>query len=85
MFQGRKPEIHYPLDSELTSERKRYPTGSELSVPGKGETKDGLSLIGFHPNLSWSHYRALMRVDKKEAREFYETEEEWQNVTVIFS
>ena len=74
MFQDRKPEIRYPLGSELTSERKRYPTGSELSVPGKGETKDGLSLIGFHPNLSWSHYRALMRVDKKEAREFYETE-----------
>ena len=57
MFQDRKPEIRYPLGSELTSERKRYPTGSELSVPGKGETKDGLSLIGFHPNLSWSHYR----------------------------
>ena len=74
MFQDRKPEIHYPMGSELTSERKRYPTGSELSVPGKGETKDGLFLIGFHPNLSWSHYRALMRVDKKEAREFYETE-----------
>ncbi len=61
MFQDRKPEIRYPL-------------GSELSVPGKGETKDRLSLIGFHPNLSWSHYRALMRLDKKEAREFYETE-----------
>jgi len=29
---------------------------------------------GFHPNLSWSHYRALMRVDKPTAREFYETE-----------
>ncbi|MCJ7686326.1 MAG: PDDEXK nuclease domain-containing protein [Desulfobacteraceae bacterium] len=74
MFQDRKPEIRYPLGSELTSERERYPTGSELNVPGKGGTKDGLSLTSFHPNLSWSHYRALMRVDKKEAREFYETE-----------
>jgi len=74
MFQDRKPEIRYPLGNELMSERKRYPTGSELSVSGKGEAKDGLSLVGFHPNLSWSHYRALMRVDKKEAREFYETE-----------
>ena len=45
-----------------------------MSVPGKGETKDGPSLISFHPNLSWSHYRTLMRVDKKKAREFYETE-----------
>jgi predicted nuclease of restriction endonuclease-like (RecB) superfamily len=74
MFQDRKPEIRYPMGSELVSDRKRYPTGSELSVPGKGETKDGRSLIGFHPNLSWSHYRALMRVGKEKARDFYETE-----------
>jgi predicted nuclease of restriction endonuclease-like (RecB) superfamily len=30
--------------------------------------------IGFHPNLGWSHYRALMRVDKPAARQFYEDE-----------
>jgi predicted nuclease of restriction endonuclease-like (RecB) superfamily len=29
---------------------------------------------GFHPNLSWSHYRALMRVSDSEARSFYEAE-----------
>lgn len=29
---------------------------------------------GFHPDLSWSHYRALMRVEKDEARRFYERE-----------
>ena len=28
----------------------------------------------FHPNLSWSHYRALMRVTDADARRFYETE-----------
>jgi predicted nuclease of restriction endonuclease-like (RecB) superfamily len=28
----------------------------------------------FHPNLSWSHYRALMRVAAPAARRFYETE-----------
>jgi predicted nuclease of restriction endonuclease-like (RecB) superfamily len=28
----------------------------------------------FHPNLSWSHYRALMRVADPAARQFYETE-----------
>jgi predicted nuclease of restriction endonuclease-like (RecB) superfamily len=27
-----------------------------------------------HPNLSWTHYRALLRVDKVEARAFYEIE-----------
>ena len=38
-----------------------YPAGSE-------------SLFGFAPQLSWSHYRALMRVEKPEARDFYERE-----------
>jgi predicted nuclease of restriction endonuclease-like (RecB) superfamily len=28
----------------------------------------------FHPQISWSHYRALMRVEKSAARDFYETE-----------
>ena len=29
---------------------------------------------GFSPQLSWSHYRALMRVKSREARDFYEHE-----------
>jgi predicted nuclease of restriction endonuclease-like (RecB) superfamily len=29
---------------------------------------------GFSPEISWSHYRALMRVDSVEARNFYEKE-----------
>lgn len=29
---------------------------------------------GFSPQLSWSHYRALMRVENGEARDFYERE-----------
>ncbi len=28
----------------------------------------------FHPSLSWTHYRALMQVEKPDAREFYEKE-----------
>lgn len=32
------------------------------------------SLPPFHPSLSWSHYRAIMRVEKPEARDFYEQE-----------
>ena len=27
-----------------------------------------------HPNLSWTHYRTLLRVDNKDARSFYEIE-----------
>lgn len=32
------------------------------------------SITGFSPELSWSHYRALMRVVNPEARQFYEQE-----------
>jgi predicted nuclease of restriction endonuclease-like (RecB) superfamily len=74
MFQDRKPEIHYPSGSELPAGQKQYLTGSELSHSGQRKTEEGQPLKGFHPNLSWSHYRALMRVDKKSARDFYETE-----------
>ena len=32
------------------------------------------SQTDFHPNRSWSHYRALIRVENNAARQFYETE-----------
>ncbi len=56
----------------------RHPSGSQwavsdalnpISYPAGSE-----SLPGFYPNLSWSHYRALMRVESSAARQFYETE-----------
>ena len=53
--------IRYLSGSELKLKSKQYPQGSELET-------------GFNSNLSWSHYRALMRVSNEEARVFYETE-----------
>ena len=56
----------------------RYPAGSELDKGGKLAPKQdpmGIEFAtGFHPDLSWSHYRALMRVENEEARQFYEQE-----------
>ncbi|MEI6208903.1 MAG: PDDEXK nuclease domain-containing protein [Desulfuromonadales bacterium] len=43
------------------------PTGAELTITPE-------SITGFSPQLSWSHYRALMRVVKPDARDFYERE-----------
>ncbi len=40
-------------------------TGRELTVAAG---------IAFNSSLSWSHYRALMRVSNTEARDFYEKE-----------
>jgi predicted nuclease of restriction endonuclease-like (RecB) superfamily len=46
----------------------------KLAPAGKGSPSGSESLHGFSPQLSWSHYRALMRVEDPAAREFYERE-----------
>ena len=52
------------------------PPGSELIPQSPAPTTEGESLgkSPFHPNLSWSHYRLIMRVETNDAREFYESE-----------
>ncbi|MBI5141306.1 MAG: DUF1016 domain-containing protein [Nitrospirae bacterium] len=61
---GRESQVveicHLPGD-ESTGKAIQYPTGSEFQH-------------GFSPQLSWSHYRALMRVQDENARAFYEQE-----------
>jgi len=47
------------LATQQTINTIRYPMGSELNT-------------GFNPQLSWSHYRALIRVKKDDARLYYE-------------
>ncbi|MEI7671703.1 MAG: PDDEXK nuclease domain-containing protein [Deltaproteobacteria bacterium] len=56
-------------------EKKSYPLGSEFdTAPGKSYPMGSEFKNGFSSQLSWSHYRALMRVAKPEARDFYERE-----------
>jgi len=51
----------YPVGTKSVQEKIQYPAGSELPND-------------FAPQLSWSHYRAVMRVDNIQARDFYERE-----------
>ena len=53
--------ISYPPGTKFGEAQKSYPAGTELPH-------------GFSPQLSWSHYRALMRVENRAARDFYERE-----------
>ncbi|OGR08290.1 MAG: hypothetical protein A2511_11455 [Deltaproteobacteria bacterium RIFOXYD12_FULL_50_9] len=53
----------------MGAESPRTEQQAEISRPVGAE-----SMHGFSPQLSWSHYRALMRVSKPEAQEFYERE-----------
>lgn len=64
------PKLHsLNAESEIPS-----PTGIELSVMQIPHPTGGESSQGFSPQLTWSHYRALVRVDHIEARDFYERE-----------
>ncbi len=56
------PEIQYPMGTKSVESPIPCPAGSEEL------------LQGFSPQLSWSHYRALMRVENATARAFYERE-----------
>lgn len=76
-----KTQISSPTGREL---EKLRPVGAELekeSTTGcQSEQKEKDLPVGdefpqsFSPQLTWSHYRALMRVDNMETRDFYERE-----------
>ena len=81
VYSERLAGICYPPGSESAvpaSVPKRRPAGRDFGFLGQSSAISrplgSESLSGFSPQLSWSHYRALMRVEKSEAREFYERE-----------
>ena len=57
--------IQYLPGTESKKVSTQYPLGTELQATVSP---------AFSPQLSWSHYRALMRVDNTQARDFYERE-----------
>ena len=59
---------------ESAGSEKVHPTGGELVGAEKQNPPNGDFSSGFSPRLSWSHYRALMRVQDEQARMFYEQE-----------
>jgi predicted nuclease of restriction endonuclease-like (RecB) superfamily len=67
-------DIQYPTGAKSTEAQILSPTGRELPPPKKSYPLGSELPQGFSPQLSWSHYRALMRVESREARDFYERE-----------
>jgi len=70
-FADRSVGIGYTACSELQQQSG--------SMESNGETEKATQCVanlqrGFHPNLGWSHYRILMRVDDPDTRSFYEIE-----------
>ncbi len=60
-YQNHAPILHPPGGESAVAVQSSQPSGEE-------------SVHRFNPQLSWSHYRALMRVSVPEARIFYEKE-----------
>jgi predicted nuclease of restriction endonuclease-like (RecB) superfamily len=74
---GRKssmPPIPHSSGGKSCQNSIPSPTGRELTPPGYGQLAGEEAPQYFSPQLSWSHYRALMRVENREARDFYERE-----------
>ncbi len=63
-----------PAGIEFEDAGKLSPLGTELALPSIRRPPGAESPQGFSPQLTWSHYRALMRVDNVAARDFYERE-----------
>ncbi len=74
---GRKSSklvIPRPMGAESSQAAILRPTRGELALSAKSSPAGSQLPQGFSPHLTWSHYRALMRVDSVEARNFYERE-----------
>ena len=67
-------QIQYPAGTKSSEMAIPSPTGRELIKHKKSYPVGNQSLQGFSPQLSWSHYRALMRVENLNTRDFYERE-----------
>jgi predicted nuclease of restriction endonuclease-like (RecB) superfamily len=75
-------EIRYALRSE-SAPRSKSKSAEIHHAAGRGFIANNISIAPprktwkpglLHPNLSWTHYRMLLRVEKSEARSFYEIE-----------
>jgi predicted nuclease of restriction endonuclease-like (RecB) superfamily len=81
VYQNRLVEIGRPVGDQFADLTISHPAGDESATginPVEISRPVGTEFTAiferFSPQLSWSHYRALMRVVKPEARDFYERE-----------
>lgn len=66
--------IPHPSGGESKISDEYSQAGRRLATPGKSHPLGSELIQSFSPELSWSHYRALMRVKDAAARDFYERE-----------
>jgi hypothetical protein len=67
-YPDRCTSIGYPPGSQSSTAIIPHPMGGELTRPQKSYPVGTKFLQGFAPQLTWSHYRALMRIDMQHSR-----------------
>ncbi|MEA1987349.1 MAG: PDDEXK nuclease domain-containing protein [Candidatus Marinimicrobia bacterium] len=72
MFKNREVNF-YPSGRKSVTQGILYPVGRKSEKSKNHHLGDEFK-NPFDPNISWSHYRALMRVNREDARLFYEQE-----------
>jgi len=70
-FSDRQPEIHHSTSDELASVGQDAVLADLTAALAVSEDR-----TGFSPNLSWTHYRVLCKVENPVERRFYEIEAE---------
>jgi predicted nuclease of restriction endonuclease-like (RecB) superfamily len=71
VFSDRAPEIHHSMSDELAVlTHDEVLKDLTLALEPTNQRK------GFSPNLSWTHYRALSKIEQRAERLFYEIETE---------
>jgi hypothetical protein len=73
-YTDRSPDILSLSGRELNQFHILSPAGREFNGVTSEHPQDNSPKRGFASGLSWSRYRALMRVKNPEARRFYENE-----------
>ncbi|MFN8489507.1 MAG: PDDEXK nuclease domain-containing protein [Caldilineaceae bacterium] len=67
--------IRHAVRDELEATPKPFDLAPHLlSLLARGAVDTNWEAGRLHPHLSWTHYRALLKVDRVEARSFYEIE-----------
>ncbi len=68
-----KSDIYAP-QTRIETAKIGYALGEEFGLNAPQPPMSPILRGPFHPRLGWIHYRALMRVTRQEARQFYEIE-----------
>ena len=72
VYKDREPSIRHIECGELINTKQDNDCAILNDLEKSLEILD--SNLGFSPNLGWTHYRALMKIERREERIFYEIE-----------